>query len=217
MNIQRQYNLPNCTLVLEGLTNNTPTDGSDPRPILSILVNTECRFLGISQKLQGGSSLLKNLVKTVSEYAQGYLSGIPHPAQSLAEGDKINLESVPGQHLHRLTWYPSSQTDNPVEITLTTVQLFDLVEAIDQFVADGVTLPNLTLQLKPLSRRYRPPDEPLAQRAVPATLGIASLVVAAFALFFIPSPEVKEPEPDLSVPTTETTPLEENSSETPPQ
>ena len=217
MNVQRQYNLPNCTLVLEGLTNNTPTDGSDPRPILSILVNTECRFLGISQKLQGGSSLLKNLVKTVSEYAQGYLSGIPHPAQSLAEGDKINLESVPGQHLHRLTWYPSSQTDNPVEITLTTVQLFDLVEAIDQFVADGVTLPNLTLQLKPLSRRYRPPDEPLAQRAVPATLGIASLVVAAFALFFIPSPEVKEPEPDLSVPTTETTPLEENSSETPPQ
>ncbi|MDJ0581295.1 DUF4335 domain-containing protein [Crocosphaera sp.] len=217
MNIQRQYNLPNCTLVLQGLTNNTPTDNSDPRPVLSILVNTECRFLGISQKLQGGSSLLENLVKTVSEYAQGYLSGIPHPVQSLSEEDKINLESVPGQHLHRLTWYPSSQTDNPVEINLTTVQLFDLVEAIDQFVADGVTLPNLTLQLKPLSRRYRPPDEPLAQRAVPATLGIASLVVAAFALFFIPSPEVKEPEPDLSVPTTETTPSEETPSETPPQ
>ncbi len=216
MNIQRQYNLPNCTLVLEGLTNNTPTDNRDPRPVLSILVNTECRFLGISQKLQGGSSLLENLVKTVSEYAQGYLSGIPHPVQSLAEEDKINLESVPGQHLHRLTWYPSSQTDNPVEINLTTVQLFDLVEAIDQFVADGVTLPNLTLQLKPLSRRYRPPDEPLAQRAVPATLGIASLVVAAFALFFIPSPEVKEPEPDSPSSTTETIPLEENSSESSP-
>ena len=102
-------------------------------------------------------------------------------------------------------------------MTLTTVQLFDLVEAIDQFVADSVTLPNLTLQLKPLSRRYRPPDEPLAQRAVPATLGIASLVVMAFALFFIPSPEVREPEPDLSVPSTETTPLEENSSESSPQ
>ncbi|CCQ49614.1 DUF4335 domain-containing protein [Crocosphaera watsonii WH 8501] len=217
MNVQRQYNLPNCTLVLEGLTNNTPTDGSDPRPILSILVNTECRFLGISQKLQGGSSLLENLVKTVSEYAQGYLSGIPHPVQSPSDEDKINLERVPGKNLHRLTWHPSSQTDNPVEMTLTTVQLFDLVEAIDQFVADSVTLPNLTLQLKPLSRRYRPPDEPLAQRAVPATLGIASLVVMAFALFFIPSPEVREPEPDLSVPSTETTPLEENSSESSPQ
>ncbi len=218
MNIQRQYNLPNCTLLLDGLSNNTsPTDSSDPRPVLSILVNTECRFLGIAQKLQGGSSLLENLVKTVSEYAQGYLSGISHPIQSPAEEDKISLESVPGQHLHRLTWYPSSQTDNPVEMTLTTVQLFDLVEAIDQFVADSVTLPNLTLQLKPLSRRYRPPDEPLAQRAVPATLGIASLVVAAFALFFIPSPEVKEPEPDLSTPTTESTPLEDNSSESPPQ
>ncbi len=217
MNIQRQYNLPNCTLILEGLIDNSPTGNSDPRPVLSILVNTECRFLGIAQKLQGGSSLLENLVKTVCEYAQGYLSGIPHPILSPAEEDRISLESVPGQHLHRLTWYPSSQTDNPVEVTLTTVQLFDLVEAIDQFVADGVTLPNLTLQLKPLSRRYRPPDEPLAQRAVPATLGIASLVVAAFALFFIPSPEVKEPEPDLSVPTTETTPSEETPSETPPQ
>ncbi len=218
MNIQRQYNLPNCTLILEGLSNSlSPTDSTDSRPVLSIVVNTECRFLGISQKLQGGSSLLENLVKTVSEYAQGYLSGIPHPVQSTTEEDKINLEKVAGQDIHHLTWYPSTQGDNPVEIALTTVQLFDLVEAIDQFIADSVTLPNLTLQLKPLSRRYRPPDEPLAQRAIPATLGIASLVVAAFALFFIPSPEVKEPEPDLSIPTTETTPTEEPSSETPPQ
>ena len=218
MNIQRQYNLPNCTLILEGLSNSlSPTDSTDSRPVLSIVVNTECRFLGISQKLQGGSSLLENLVKTVSEYAQGYLSGIPHPVQSTTEEDKINLEKVAGQDSHHLTWYPATQADNPVEITLTTVQLFDLVEAIDQFIADSGTLPNLTLQLKPLSRRYRPPDEPLAQRAIPATLGIASLVVAAFALFFIPSPEVKEPEPDLSVPTTETTPAEEPSSENPPQ
>ena len=218
MNIQRQYNLPNCTLILEGLSNSlSPTDSTDSRPVLSIVVNTECRFLGISQKLQGGSSLLENLVKTVSEYAQGYLSGIPHPVQSTTEEDKINLEKVAGQDSHYLTWYPATQADNPVEITLTTVQLFDLVEAIDQFIADSGTLPNLTLQLKPLSRRYRPPDEPLAQRAIPATLGIASLVVAAFALFFIPSPEVKEPEPDLSVPTTETTPAEEPSSENLPQ
>ncbi|MEL4894122.1 DUF4335 domain-containing protein [Crocosphaera sp. Alani8] len=214
MNIQRQYNLPNCTLILEGLSNGvSSSDRIDPRPVLSILVNTECRFLGISQKLQGGSSLLENLAKTVSEYAQGYLSGISHPIQSQSDEDKINLESIPGQQLHRLTWYPSSQTDNPVEMNLTTVQLFDLVEAIDQFIADSLTLPNLTLQLKPLSRRYRPPDEPLAQRAIPATLGIASLAAVAFVLFFIPSPEIREPSPDLSVPRTETMPSPGNSSE----
>ncbi|WP_107668441.1 DUF4335 domain-containing protein [Cyanothece sp. BG0011] len=217
MNIQRQYNLPNCTLILEGLNNDSGTDMANPRPELSILVNTECRFMGIAQKLQGGSSLLENLVKTVSEYAQGYLSGIPHPVHSQAEEDKIKIEKVSGQDIHRLIWYPSTQTDKPIEINLTTVQLFDLVEAIDQFVADSQTLPNLSLQLKPLSRRYRPPDEPLAQRAIPATLGIASLVVAAFALFFIPSPEVEEPEPDLSAPPTETAPLGQPSSETPPQ
>ncbi|MDJ0599728.1 MAG: DUF4335 domain-containing protein [Crocosphaera sp.] len=216
MNIQRQYNLPNCTLILEGLSN-IASDSADPRPILSILVNAECRFMGITEKLQGGSSFLENLVKTVSEYAQGYLSGIPHPVQSQAEEDKIHIDKVPGQDIHHLSWYPSTQTDNPIEMTLTTVQLFDLVEAIDQFFADSLTLPNLTLQLKPLSRRYRPPDEPLAQRAIPATLGIASLVVAAFALFFIPSPEVKEPEPDLSAPTTESTPYGNPSSESPPQ
>ncbi|MDJ0845987.1 DUF4335 domain-containing protein [Crocosphaera sp.] len=215
--MRRQYSLPNCTLILEGLSSGmSPTDSNDPSSVLSIVTNAECKFIGITETLQGGSSFLENLVKTVSEYAQGYLSGIPHPVQSQAEEDKIHLETVSNQHLHRLTWYPSTQTDNPIELTLTTVQLFDLVEAIDQFFSDSRTLPDFTLQLKPLSRRYRPADEPLAQRAVPATLGIASLVVAAFALFFIPAPEVKEPEPDLSAPTTETTPSGNTSPDNPP-
>ncbi|MDJ0660082.1 MAG: DUF4335 domain-containing protein [Crocosphaera sp.] len=216
--MKRQYSLPNCTLILEGLSSSmSPTDSNDPSSVLSIVTNAECKFIGITETLHGGSSFLENLVKTVSEYAQGYLSGIPHPVHSQAEEDKIHLDTVSGNHVHRLTWYPSTQTDNPVELTLTTVQLFDLVEAIDQFFADSRTLPDFTLQLKPLSRRYRPPDEPLAQRAVPATLGIASLVVVAFALFFIPTPEVKEPEPDLSAPTTETTPSGNTPSENPPQ
>ncbi len=216
MNIQRKYSLPNCTLLLEGLSNSSsPSDGVDPRPVLSILVNAQCQFMGIEQRLQGGRDLLENLAKTVSEYAQGYLSGIPHPVYGQAKEDKISLESVPEAHLHRLTWYPGTQSEKPIEILLTTIQLFDLVESIDQFFADSRTLPDLTLQLQPVSRRYRPPDEPLAQRAIPATLGIASLVVAAFALFFIPSPEITEPEPQLSSPPTETTPPEETPSDNP--
>jgi hypothetical protein len=215
VNIQRQYSLPNCTLILEGLSSLSPNDTPDPRPVLSIVVNAECRFMGIQQKLQGGRDFLENLVKTVSEYAQGYLSGIPHPVHTQAEEDKINIEKMPGQDRHRLTWYPSKEKENPVEIILSTVQLFDLVEGIDQFFADSRTLPDLTLQLQPVSRRYRPPDEPLAQRAIPATLGIASLAIAAFALFFIPTPEIKEPEPDLSNTPTENTLPEETPSEVP--
>ncbi|NEQ26135.1 MAG: DUF4335 domain-containing protein, partial [Microcoleus sp. SIO2G3] len=45
MTIQRQYSLPNCKLVLEGLSD--PAAPIDPiRPLLSILVNAECHFSG---------------------------------------------------------------------------------------------------------------------------------------------------------------------------
>jgi hypothetical protein len=78
---------------------------------------------------------------------------------------------------------------------LTTVQLFDLVEAVDQFIADRHTLPDFSLTLQPLSRRYRQPDEPFVQRAVPATLGAISLAIFAAALYVLPIPEVRKPEP----------------------
>jgi Domain of unknown function (DUF4335) len=219
MNIQRYYSLPNCTLILEGLSDSfTSAEAQDSRPLLSILVNAECRFVGIPQSLQGGRVFLENLVKAVSAYAQEYLSGIPHPVDTAAKEDRIRLEKIAGKHLHRLTWHPAQDDNTPVEITLTTVQLFDLVEGIDQFFADSRTLPDLTLQLQPSSRRYRPPDEPLAQRVVPATLGIVSLVLAAFALYFVPIPEIREPEPKLQSPPTQTTPnLPSDSNSNPPE
>ncbi|GBF81866.1 DUF4335 domain-containing protein [Aphanothece sacrum] len=194
MNVRRQYILPNCTLILEGFSDISSSNAQDE--LLTILVNAECYFVGIPQKLQGGRTFLENLVKSVSAYAQEYLSGIPHPQNHQSSEDKIDLETIPGDHLHRLTWYPSISVNNsPVELILTTVQLFDLVEGIDQFFADSRTLPDLTLKLQPVSRRYRPPDEPLAQRVIPASLGMASLVVAAFVLFLLPIPQVREPEP----------------------
>ncbi|MEA5532867.1 DUF4335 domain-containing protein [Crocosphaera sp. XPORK-15E] len=217
MSVQRYYSLPNCTLILEGLGDSfAPADAQDSRPLLSILVNAECRFVGIPQALHGGRVFLENLVKVVSAYAQEYLSGIPHPVDLQTKEDLIRLEKIAGKHLHRLIWYPAQDNNNPVEITLTTVQLFDLVEGIDQFFADSRTLPDLTLQLQPVSRRYRPPDEPLAQRVVPATLGIVSVVLAAFAFYFIPIPEVREPEPKLPVTPTQPIPNSAPSNSTPP-
>ncbi|YAI81396.1 MAG: DUF4335 domain-containing protein [cyanobacterium endosymbiont of Rhopalodia sterrenbergii] len=208
MNIKRQYSLPNCTLILEGLSNNfTRNDSQDNRPLLSILVNVECRFVGTSQTLQGGRTFLENLAKAASAYAQEYLSGIPHPQDTQGNEDIICLEKIEGTDLHRLTWQPSTQMNQfCVELELNTVQLFDLVESLDQFFADSRTLPDFSLQLHPISRRYRPPDEPLRQRAVPATLGIGSVALMSLILFFLPIPEIREPEPKPPETSTQTIP-----------
>ncbi|XTZ09793.1 MAG: DUF4335 domain-containing protein [cyanobacterium endosymbiont of Rhopalodia yunnanensis] len=208
MNIKRQYSLPNCTLILEGLSDNlTGSDSQDNRPLLSILVNVECHFVGTSQTLQGGRTFLENLAKVASAYAQEYLSGIPHPQDIQGNEDLIRLEKIEDTDLHRLKWQPSTQISQfCVELELNTVQLFDLVESLDQFFADSRTLPDFSLQLHPISRRYRPPDEPLRQRAVPATLGIGSVALMALILFFFPIPEIREPEPKSPETSTRTIP-----------
>jgi hypothetical protein len=215
MTIQRQYSSPNCTLILEGLSNETaPTDATDARPMLSIVVNAECQFVGINKKLHGGLTFLENLVKAVSAYAQECLSGVRHPQEDGASGDRIHLEKIEGTNLHRLTWHPAEDAnEQPAEIELTTVQLFDLVEAIDRFVADNRTLPDISFKLQPVSRRYRKPDQPFAQRAVPATLGVVGLALTGFIAFFLPIPEVRKPEPKPQTSPTETTP---NTQQSPP-
>ena len=195
MTIKRQYSLPNCTLVLEGLSNEiAPTGQFNSRPLISIATNAECRFSHSPYHLTGGRDFLENLVKSVSSYAQELLSGIRHPQISEVAQDSVHLEKVEDHNLHRLTWqeHPEAQ---PVQIDLNNVQFFDLVEAVDQFLADSSTLPDLSLQLEPISRRYRKSDEPLTQRTAPLAVGMGSFALAAAALFFTPIPKVTEPEP----------------------
>ncbi|MGF1479753.1 MAG: DUF4335 domain-containing protein [Cyanophyceae cyanobacterium] len=208
MTIRRQYSLPNCTLILEGLSNDSAAGLSSERPPLSLLVNAECRFVGIQQILSGGRDFLDSLVKAVSAYAQEYLSELPHP-QPQEGTDTVSLARTANKNVHRLVW--QSGPSQTVELDLTTVQLFDLVEAVDQLFADSQTLPELTLSLQPVSRRYRQAEEPLVQRAAPAALGTASVALAAIAFFFIPVPEVRDPEPVLESNPSETlpTPAEE--------
>lgn len=191
MNIRRQYNLPNCTLVLEGLSDmSNPLDNS-----LSIVVNVECYFVSINQKLEGGRAFLENLVKSVSTYAQECLSGVHHPKEKLEESDRVEFTASENDSLHRLTWYPAPELQKePLSFDLTTVQLFDLVEAVDQFIADSQALPDFSVKLQPVSRRYRQPDEPLSQRAIPATMGLVSVAIATLAVYFLPIPEVRKPD-----------------------
>jgi Domain of unknown function (DUF4335) len=202
MTIRRQYSLPNCTLVLDGLSDSNTTTGiPDPRPLMSSLFNAECHFVGCEQPLFGGRDFLTSLVATVSNYAQEFLSGIPHPVSTQVENSLVSLTKGDREHVHRLHATPGVPTNTggmtglftqgkPTEIQLSTVQLFDLLEAIDQFLADRRTLPDIMVPLKPIARAMA---QPIAQQATPIGLGFASLVVASLIGYALPFPKVSPP------------------------
>ncbi|HEY9695755.1 MAG TPA: DUF4335 domain-containing protein [Trichocoleus sp.] len=201
MTIQRQYSLPNCTLVLEGL--NADAAASDGlHSVMSMVTKVEYYVAGQEKPLSGGRDFLNSLVAAVSDYAQEFLSNLPRPASyrhQLNADRLVALERL-NSSTHRLTVKQAADSDvaaniAPQQVDLSTVQLFDLVEAIDQFLADALTLPEMTLNLSPLPKRYVTAREPVGKQAVPAAIGVSSLAVAAIALFFIPIPAVRRPEP----------------------
>ncbi len=202
MTIRRQYSLPNCTLVLDGLSDSNTTTGiPDPRPLMSSLFNAECHFVGCEQPLFGGRDFLTSLVATVSNYAQEFLSGIPHPVSTQVENSLVSLTKGDREHIHHLHATPGVPTNTggmtglftqgkPTEIQLSTVQLFDLLEAIDQFLADRRTLPDIMVPLKPIAKAMA---QPIAKQATPIGLGFASLVVASLIGYALPFPKVAPP------------------------
>lgn len=195
MTIQRQYSLPNCRLTVQGFADEAT--GTAARPVLSRVLSVECSFLGQDTPLRGDRAFLENLSTAVSEYAQEFLSGIPHTHGT--QSGPVQIQKV-GPNLHRITVNSEAATTNgvqiaaPVSVDLKTVQLFDLVDAIDQLAADAQTLPDLSLKLAPLPKRHVGSTEPIAKRVVPAAIGVSSLAVAAIALFALPIPE-RRPEP----------------------
>ncbi len=212
MTIERQYSLPNCKLILQGLPQASDSK-SDGRASLNILMNAECHFVGYPQPITGGREFFESLVRQVSRYAQGFLSGLAAPEPHHRKPELVELHPIAGE-LHQLTVYEPSE-ENPsgesslahpatIKVDLTTVQLFDLVEAVDQFLADTQTLPELSLQLRPLSKRHLKPDIPVAQQVKPAAIGISSLALTALALFVLPIPNVKRPEDPKLQPQTQT-------------
>ncbi len=203
MTIQRQYSLPNCKLVVEGLGEEAIAPTGFGRPVLTRVINAECHILGQEKPLTGGREFLESLSQSVSNYAQEFLSGVPHPHHN-SQSDLVQLQRIDTDNLHRLTVKPQVSSNGvepvaPMQMDLRTVQLFDLVEAIDQLYADAQTLPDLALKLTPVSRRYAVTHES-PRWVVPAALGTASVAVAALALFFTPIPERR------TEPTAETTP-----------
>lgn len=198
--IRRQYSLPNCQLIVEGLIDSKSEDSmTSGRPLVSILVNAECAFANSEKRLIGGRDFLESLVKAASAYAQEFLSGVRHPLAHHLNANIIGFAKVEDRNLHRLIWHPETDQNNAgapseaVEIDLTTVQLFDLVEAVDQLLADQKTLPDLSLNLEPVSRRYRKADVPVARRVAPVALGASSVALLGALFLALPVPKVEEP------------------------
>ena len=199
MTIQRKYMLPNCTLILEGLSEINNGQSQDARPVMSILVNAECVLPHSKQSISGGRDFFESLVTAVSSYAQEFLSHVPHQEAHNNVPGLVQLQKIDNLR-HRLIVQPekiASSGDNstdpstPTSYDLSTVQLFDLVEAVDQFFADNQTLPDLSLQLSPVSKRFTRSGQQLVNQAVPATVGASSLALAAIAFFLAPIPEVQ--------------------------
>ena len=196
MTVKRQYRLPSCTLTLEGLT----ASSSDLQSPLTVLMNTECQFSGADHPpLSGGREFLDSLVTAVSHYGQQLLSGITRPISKEDPGPvRVQADSGGYHHLTVRTTPLEATVVDPqvlpvVDVKLTTLQFHDLMEAIDQLLADSQTLPDLTSQLQSVPRQLVKPTTPMVQRATPAVLGAATLAAAGLALFFVPVPEVKPP------------------------
>jgi hypothetical protein len=206
MNIQRKYSLPNCTLLLEGLSDATKAiHFQELRPELSILVNAECYVSGYGHPLMGGRDFFESLVRAVSAYAQEFLSNVPNPQAHNQESELVQMQKI-GSNRHRLLvnsesapqaleFSRNSTKSSSIHVDLNTVQLFDLVEAIDQFFADTQTLPELSLQLQPVGRRYGAPSQAIVKQALPATVGVSSLAAAAIAFSLVPIPHTRPPQP----------------------
>ena len=195
MTIRRQYQLPNCSLILDGLSTEAGPGGE---AVMSLLVNAECQISGLEKSLNGGYSFFAALVRAVSQYAQEVLGGFAHP--QVMEGDPLLVHINPGDGpYHHLVVQPEvidmgvSTDGRALDIKLSTVQLFDLTEAVNQFFGDSQTLPELSPALMPLSRRFVHPEEPLSDRVKPAILGIGGLIAATLAIGLLPLPKMRDP------------------------
>lgn len=194
MTIQRLYSLPNCTLLLEGMSNSLTFGEVDSRVPIAMLINAECRLTGYEKPISGGREFLDSLVTAVSQYAQEVLSGLDAVRPpTVGNTALVQLERV-SETMHRLRVRSGEDTSSVTQLDLNTVQLFDLVEAIDQLLADAQTLPDLTLNLKPLSRRAVVKKTQTTKQVVPAAIGVSGLAAAAVLFSLLPAPKVEQPE-----------------------
>ncbi|MGI0479648.1 DUF4335 domain-containing protein [Geminocystis sp. CENA526] len=190
--IERQYISPNCVLSLQGFSDD---NSNELTPVMSVLTQAKCQIVNDGTILSGGLTFMQNLMTAVSGYSQELLSGLTHKVELKEETDYISLRKLPEKNRHLLTWQEKKEdTANQLEIELSTIQLFDLLDTIDQLYSDQYTLPQLEDTVKPLSSRHRQGEISIVEQSTPITLGLTGLALATIVLFLIPNPTtVKDP------------------------
>jgi hypothetical protein len=188
MPIQRFYNLPSCTLQIEGIS----AEGGDR---LSILTGFECKFHHNGTIIAGDRDLLENLIKSAGKYAQTL-----HDEPVGIYNQSVSLEPVE-MYLHKLKIKSSeniqdrSQANSEladsevIEVQLDTVQLFDLVESIDRLCLDPQNSLNFSVVIEPVVSSPK-----VSASVLPAIIGVSSLAIASAILFLIPTPK-PDPKP----------------------
>ncbi len=170
--LQKVYSLPNCLILVEGLS--TTEDQK-----LNLLTRFSCQVGGV--EISGGKELLCNLIKGISYACQSLMAG---------EGAEYEQEQISigtnGFHYQLIV----VGEEGKVEVKLDRVQLFDLMEALDQLCLDSQTLPDVGLIFPTLN----PPISSL-NPLVPAVVGISSVVAVALALWFVPIPDKRQEAP----------------------
>jgi Domain of unknown function (DUF4335) len=205
MPIQRQYSLPDCVLTLDGLSNLPESTAAGNRPELSVLTRFECYFAGEKAPLVGGRELLDGLISATNTSVQACISGVKSALK--ADHSKVQIQpakdgggfalTVPAVLLFQGTsefLSTAEGLDQPaVELHISAVQLFDLMEAVDQLTADQQTLPELQVAIQPRSRRDVMSTQLVLEQSAPIALGAAGVAIAAAAVFFVPTPKVQAP------------------------
>lgn len=215
---QRHYSLPNCVITLEGMSSQAGNS-----VLLDLITSCQVQIMGEEQPLKGGRDFLEALITAINPVVQTWLSGVKPlkhwfqlPDQN--QVTKIHVQAqtpdphsflilIPKQLLAPAPLTDTSPTEPPplarqdfVELKLSTVQMFDLVEALDQLCQDELTLPSLTLELASLHRRDVAPTMSLAEQATPIGLGAVSLAIAATIFFFVPVPAPRQESPITPAP-----------------
>jgi hypothetical protein len=209
MSVQRQYSLPYCTLALEGLSQGALTSDAFGRQSLDVVIRFECKLMGQEKRLVGGKELLEGLQVASAEAAQSWLSGVqPLRGHFTPKGgsDDVLLTPTADDHfdltVHQTVLATSEPSTEPVHLKLSLLQLFDLVEAFDQLLADSQTLPKLAWQPTSLLRSQSSIAGSSLKNTAPPFLGTSGLAVAAALLFLMPIPQVRRsPEPPVPQPT----------------
>jgi len=154
--IHRSYQRPTCTLALEGQL--SPLGQWSRRPLLKQGHFQLQLYQGDEAiQLQGDHQQLSRLTHQVQDYVQHVLrhQNSPPPPESSPRPDELALRPAGGCR-HHLWLGQLSPAPRPRVLTLSTLQLFDLITVLDQVAMATGILETASFPARPVQPRPRP-------------------------------------------------------------